>query len=143
MSGAPTTSAPDPAASASSVSDPAASASSVPDPDASGSVPDADADAPESVPDPAAPGSAPDAAAPGSAPDAAGERERKARERKARKASSDEAPPGLTVLMVLFFGWETLSDDNAVWMRILAALLLIAGVTELVRIVRRRRRARR
>ncbi|MFD9613161.1 hypothetical protein ACFWWS_27790 [Streptomyces sp. NPDC059083] len=111
MSGAPTTSAPDPAASAAS------------------------------VPDPAASGSAPDAA--GSAPDTARERERKARERKARKASSDEAPPGLTVLMVLFFGWETLSDDNAVWMRILAALLLIAGVTELVRIVRRRRRARR
>ncbi|MEU5917299.1 hypothetical protein [Streptomyces sp. NPDC047141] len=119
MSGAPTTSAPDPAA--------------------SGSVPDADADAPGSAPDPA-PGSAPDAA--GSAPDAARERERKARERKARKASSDEAPPGLTVLMVLFFGWETLSDDNAVWMRILAALLLIAGVTELVRIVRRRRARR-
>ncbi|MFJ6580552.1 hypothetical protein ACIQMY_31855 [Streptomyces sp. NPDC091368] len=110
MSGAPTTSAPDPAA--------------------SGSVPDADADAPGSAPDPA----------PGSAPDAARERERKAR--KARKASSDEAPPGLTVLMVLFFGWETLSDDNAVWMRILAALLLIAGVTELVRIVRRRRARR-
>ncbi|MFF3761868.1 hypothetical protein [Streptomyces sp. NPDC002185] len=115
MTGAPTTSAPDPAA----------AAASVPDPAASGSVPDTDADTP------------------GSAPDAARERERKARERKARKASSDEAPPGLTVLMVLFFGWETLSDDNAVWMRILAALLLIAGVTELVRIVRRRRRARR
>ncbi|MFJ3768342.1 hypothetical protein ACIPQJ_18390 [Streptomyces sp. NPDC090082] len=138
MSGAPTTSVPDPAA----------SASSVPDPAASGSVPDADADAPGSAPDADAAGSAPDAAAPGSAPDAeesapdaARERERKAR--KARKASSDEAPPGLTVLMVLFFGWETLSDDNAVWMRILAALLLIAGVTELVRIVRRRRRARR
>ncbi|MFF9430448.1 hypothetical protein [Streptomyces sp. NPDC014746] len=98
MSGAPTTSAPDPAASAASVPDPAAS---------------------------------------GSDPDAARERERKA-----RKASSDEAPPGLTVLMVLFFGWETLSDDNAVWMRILAALLLIAGVTELVRIVRRRRARR-
>ncbi|MFK0228245.1 hypothetical protein ACIQUL_21015 [Streptomyces sp. NPDC090303] len=122
MSGAPTTSVPDPAA----------SAASVPDPAASGSVPDADADAP---------GSAPDPDAEESAPDAARERERKAR--KARKASSDEAPPGLTVLMVLFFGWETLSDDNAVWMRILAALLLIAGVTELVRIVRRRRRARR
>ncbi|MFF3775517.1 hypothetical protein [Streptomyces sp. NPDC002232] len=128
MTGAPTTSAPDPAA----------SAASVPDADAAASVPDADADAPRSAPDPA-PGSAPDAA--GSAPDPA--RERKARERKARKASSAEAPPGLTVLMVLFFGWETLSDDNAVWMRILAALLLIAGVTELVRIVRRRRRARR
>ncbi|MGW4748260.1 hypothetical protein ACWEPR_26020 [Streptomyces sp. NPDC004290] len=130
MSGAPTTSAPDPAA----------SAASVPDPAASGSDPDADADAPGSAPDPDAAGSAPDAA--GSAPDAARERERKARERKARKASSDEAPPGLTVLMVLFFGWETLSDDNAVWMRILAALLLIAGVTELVRIVRRRRARR-
>ncbi|MFK0215285.1 hypothetical protein [Streptomyces sp. NPDC090298] len=129
MSGAPTTSVPDPAA----------SAASVPDPAASGSVPDADADAPGSAPDPDAAGSAPDAEE--SAPDAARERERKAR--KARKASSDEAPPGLTVLMVLFFGWETLSDDNAVWMRILAALLLIAGVTELVRIVRRRRRARR
>ncbi|MGW4852251.1 hypothetical protein ACWEPZ_13605 [Streptomyces sp. NPDC004288] len=125
MSGAPTTSAPDPAA----------SAASVPDPPASGRVPDADADAPGSAPDPDAAGSAPDAA--GSAPDAARERERKA-----RKASSDEAPPGLTVLMVLFFGWETLSDDNAVWMRILAALLLIAGVTELVRIVRRRRARR-
>ncbi|MFB6631376.1 hypothetical protein ACFCWY_15865 [Streptomyces sp. NPDC056362] len=130
MTGAPTTSAPDPAA----------AAASVPDPAASGSVPDTDADTPGSAPD-AARGSAPDAA--GSAPDPARERERKARELKARKASSDEAPPGLTVLMVLFFGWETLSDDNAVWMRILAALLLIAGVTELVRIVRRRRRARR
>ncbi|MFD8210610.1 hypothetical protein ACFV2S_29930 [Streptomyces sp. NPDC059695] len=96
-----------------------------------------DSTAPGSVPDQAVPARAvPDPAAPGGA--ATG-----AREQKARKRSSDEAPPWLIALMVLYFGWKTLSDDSAVWMRILAALLLIAGVAELVRIVARWRRARR
>ncbi|MFC9594885.1 hypothetical protein ACFTUC_34485 [Streptomyces sp. NPDC056944] len=105
---------------------------SEPDSTVPGSVPAQSVPA-QSVPDPAAPGG-----------DAAGAREQKARKaRKARKRSSDEAPPWLIALMVLYFGWKMLSDDSAVWMRILAALLLIAGVAELARVVARWRRARR
>ncbi|MGW4704001.1 hypothetical protein [Streptomyces sp. NPDC004285] len=110
---------------------------SEPDSTVPGSAPDQAVPAP-SVPAP----SVPDPAAPGGDPAEAWEQKaRKAR--KARKRASDDAPPWLIALMVLYFGWKTLSDDSAVWMRILAALLLIAGVAELVRVVARWRRARR
>ncbi|MFE7510393.1 hypothetical protein ACFU8I_04080 [Streptomyces sp. NPDC057540] len=114
-------------------------------------VSEPDSTVPGSAPDQAVPAqsvparSVPDPAAPGG--DAAEAWEQKAQKvqkaQKARKRASDEAPPWLIALMVLYFGWKTLSDDSAVWMRILAALLLIAGVAELVRVVARWRRARR
>ncbi|MEU4100311.1 hypothetical protein [Streptomyces tanashiensis] len=104
-----------------------------------------------SAPDPSAPGaSAPDPSAPGaSAPDpseagagASGPGAATAPRKRARKSSSDDAP-GLTAMMVAVFGWETVSDGNPVWMRIVAALFALLGVVELARFAVRRRRARR
>ncbi|MFF5767570.1 hypothetical protein ACWD5B_20705 [Streptomyces tanashiensis] len=62
--------------------------------------------------------------------------------KKARKSSSDDAP-GLTAMMVALFGWEAVSDGNALWMRIVSALLLLVGVAELGRLAVRRWRAKR
>ncbi|WP_017241198.1 hypothetical protein [Streptomyces sp. SS] len=58
-----------------------------------------------------------------------------------RKPGAAEAP-GVTALMLLFFGWEAASGGTPGWLRIVFALLTLLMAVELARFAVWRRRTR-